>query len=358
MIKKKTAIFIFILIIILPTQKSYSKNFFKQLEKEAKRVLRDNTEEVPNNQNNVDTAVYLNSNYDTASNGSQQTETKSGGLLKIGEKLGLNEKTVNILDAGFGLIKSRQDITPEEEIEIGSSLIIEIIERNGGRFENPQIQKYVNLVGNTISRYCDAGEMDFKFMVLNSDEINAFASPGGFVFITKGLYSIIENEAQLASVLAHEIAHVTNKHMIKTLQRAKMFMNLTKLTALASKKDVDKYSKVMGEVNSTLFEKGIDQEYEYEADNNALIYSSNANYNPFEFLVFLNNLEKLIGSRKSIFFSTHPDISLRIRRVNDELSSKYQNTGSVLSERFSSYKIAFENPNLKKKKVKITKNKK
>jgi len=134
-------------------------------------------------------------------------------------------------------------------------------------------------------------------------------------------------------------------------------MSLTRLTALAAKKDVGKYSKVMTEVNSTLFEKGVDQEFEYEADVQALQYSSAAGYNPYAYAVFLTNLEKLIGTKKSIFFSTHPNIDSRIKISSSELSAKFSDSGAILKERFINYTYTnLQTPKLKKSKFKYKKN--
>ncbi len=329
---KKKIYFIFILFFLIPVLAG-AKNIFKQLEKEFKKVIKVKDE------NKSDTTAQLltsdtNISENTQNISNQDANNKSGNLLDIGRQFGVKDKTLDIINAGFGLIKSQQEITPEEENGIGGSLAIEVIDRYNGKYENDQIQRYVNLTGKNIARHCGQGDIEFKFLVLNSDEINAFAAPGGYVFITKGLYFMLENEAQLAGVLSHEIAHIIQKHIIKTLQRGKLLMNLTKITALAAKKDVNKYSELMASVNSTLFEKGVDKEFEYEADLIGIKYAADIGYNPYGLYKFLINLEKVSGKKKSIFFSTHPDIADRISKLANILSSNYSDAGQLLNNRF------------------------
>ncbi|MBP7653283.1 M48 family metalloprotease [Candidatus Dependentiae bacterium] len=337
-------------IIFLVSYSADSENFFKKLEKDLKEKIKKETANIQNreypnpneNQNesaenyknqgkyDSDTTSVLNENY---------SNDKTGGLLDIGKKFGVNEKTLDIINSGFGVIKSQQEITYEEENDIGGSLALEVLQRYNGNYNNDIINLYVNLVGQSVAKYSDNSELNFKFLVLNSNEINAFAAPGGYVFITKGLFKILQDESQLASVLAHEIAHVTNRHILQSLQRGKFFENLTKLAAAASKKNTGKYTAIMNEVNKILFEKGVDKSMEYEADAIGIEFAARTGYNPGGLLEFLKNLNSYIGKSKSIFFSTHPSVFDRINKINEILSSNYTlQSGMILKDRFLSYK--------------------
>jgi len=118
------------------------------------------------------------------------------------------------------VVKGTAGIGLKEESSIGGSVAIEIVARFGGLWKDIAATQRVNLVGKSLARYCDRQELDFKFGILNSDTINAFSAPGGYVFITKGLYDLVgANDDELAGVLGHEITHVTRRHALKIIER-------------------------------------------------------------------------------------------------------------------------------------------
>ncbi|HON55452.1 MAG TPA: M48 family metalloprotease [bacterium] len=322
---KKIILFIFIGLLIF----NCSSNAFS-----LKKILRETSSEKnkTTDQNKTDAASDT-----SAAAQSGESDKKTGWLLDMGRNLGLKEKDLKVIDAGAGLLKSQVEITKEEELEIGGSLALEVVARYGGKYKNEKVNEYVNLVGLTLVKYCDYVDIPYKFLVLDSEEINAFAAPGGYVFITKGLFYSLSSEAQLAGILAHEIAHITQKHILKTLKRGKLLENLTKLTATLSKSNVEKYTQIMSEVNSTLFEKGVDQTMEYEADRIAVEYVYRTGYNPNGLLEFVKYLQNNIGSKKSVFFSTHPNINQRIEKLEKEVLPNYPVGGQVLADRLKKY---------------------
>ena len=118
------------------------------------------------------------------------------------------------------VVKGTAGIGLKEENSIGGAVAIEIVARFGGVWKDAAATRRVNLIGKSLTRYCDRQELDFKFGILNSNTINAFSAPGGYVFITKGLYDLVgDNDDQPAGVLGYEITHVTQRHALKIIER-------------------------------------------------------------------------------------------------------------------------------------------
>jgi predicted Zn-dependent protease len=117
-------------------------------------------------------------------------------------------------------VKKLSDIkvTAAEERQIGQQVSDRIVE-DFGVYQDQNVTKYVTLVGSVIAQASPRPDLDWQFVVLDTDGVNAFAAPGGFVHITKGLLGLIDNEAELAGVLAHEIVHVTEKHTVNAIQK-------------------------------------------------------------------------------------------------------------------------------------------
>ena len=205
-------------------------------------------------------------------------------------------KTSNVLKQGVGTLQAFQPIGYEEEKAIGGSLAIEVFDKFGGMHTDAQLQKYVTLVGRAVADVSDRPDIDYHFAVLNTNQPNAFATPGGYVFVSVGLLRLLENEAQLAGVLGHEIAHITQKHALKTLQRGKVLSGLSGLTMAAMDKDSGLFDNVINEVSNVLFTRGLDKELEFEADKFGTDFAYRMGYQPAGLKEFLKVLS---GSRQS-----------------------------------------------------------
>ncbi|MBT4907354.1 MAG: M48 family metalloprotease, partial [Rhodospirillaceae bacterium] len=103
-------------------------------------------------------------------------------------------------------------MSPEDELQIGRDQHPKIIQQFGGVYNDPKITAYVDRVGQSLAQVSELPELDFTFTVLDDDIVNAFALPGGFVYISRGLLGLANTEAELAGVLGHEIGHVTGRH--------------------------------------------------------------------------------------------------------------------------------------------------
>ena len=140
-------------------------------------------------------------------------EQPSGDSKKSGKSSGLS-----IFGEVLGALRAFEPIGYKEERVIGGSLAIEIFSRFGGPYRNAALERYVALVGNTVVGVTERADLPFHFAILNSDDPNAFAAPGGYVFISVGLLRKMRSEAELAGVLGHEIAHITNRHALKMIE--------------------------------------------------------------------------------------------------------------------------------------------
>lgn len=236
-----------------------------------------------------------------------------------------------IAQTGKAIRKTFSDITEEEEYYIGRS-VAALVLSHYEVYENESLTNYVNTIGTSISYFSDRPETysGYHFLILDTDEVNAMSAPGGLIFITKGLLARCTNEEMLAAVLAHEIAHVTNKHGLRSIKNSRLIEafgiigeqavqkfgseNLQKLTTI--------FEGVLGDVAETLIEKGYDRKYEYEADAMAIEYAINTGYSPQGIKDFLQTMVSETSSIKDKgWFKTHPSASDRIERVEKQIKA-------------------------------------
>ncbi len=124
------------------------------------------------------------------------------------------------------MVKGASGISLKDELKIGGAVAVDIVARNGGVLKDEAITHRVIMIGKSLSYYCSRPELNFRFAVLNSDHINAYSAPGGYVFITRGLYNALPDDQQLAAVLAHEISHITLRHALKVISRGQFMKGL------------------------------------------------------------------------------------------------------------------------------------
>ena len=256
----------------------------------------------------------------------------------IGGMLGAKEKDIELFKKGMGVAQALQPIGEEEEIVLGQSVALEAFSRFGGEYRNESLTRYVNLVGKTVAEVSDRANLQYHFAILNSQEQNAFAAPGGYIFVTIGLLKSLKNEAELAGVLAHEIAHVTQKHMLETIRRGAILSSASEFTLTAMEKDPEMYANVIDEITDKLFTKGLDKDLEYEADVYGIEFAYRAGYNPNGLQNYLKTLQAQKGKSTSRFFTTHPPTEVRLSKIETTLA-KYSDGASfpVLTKRFQTY---------------------
>jgi predicted Zn-dependent protease len=210
-------------------------------------------------------------------------------------------------------------ISSAEEVEIGQQVAADV-ESKEKLLSNSTVQNYVNDVGQRIVKVCDRIDVEYKFKVIDKDEINAFACPGGFIYIYTGLLDILDNEAQLAGVLAHEVSHVVARHSVKKLQ------NIYGYSILAQIALGDKAEGVAGDIvniAAMLILQGYSRDNEFEADRYGILYAKNAGYNPKGMIQVFEKFEKMESDPPpSILklFASHPPPAERIREGKSQIS--------------------------------------
>jgi len=230
------------------------------------------------------------------------------------------------------------DIDEPEEIELGRSVATAI----GSRYKllrDDALTRYVALVGNAVALQSDRPDLRYYFAVLDSDEINAFAAPGGYIFVTRGALELMESEAELAGVLGHEISHVDQKHVLEQVRKGNM------ITGAASENDLN--GPVMDKAVETLagvIFKGLDRGSELESDSLGMLYAAAAGYRPDGLLTFVRRLQANETSpRRGRFLSemraTHPPTADRVAALERQGPAEGLNmaSGQLLEDRFRRY---------------------
>lgn len=178
--------------------------------------------------------------------------------------------------------------------------------------DDEDLQRYVNNVGQTVAAYSERPHLDWHFIVLDSDVVNAFAAPGGYIFITTGALDQISSEAGLAAVLGHEIAHVNEKHVLQAVKRGNVFSATLDFASdeIANAGLTNDMGEKIGQIAfDKLFTSGFSRGDELEADKAGVELAAAAGYRSDAYLAFLASLEELAGSNSSAFRqlgSTHP----------------------------------------------------
>ncbi|MGB9836285.1 MAG: M48 family metalloprotease [Candidatus Saccharicenans sp.] len=247
-------------------------------------------------------------------------------------KISEQDKTA-ILKTTAALRSTFADITEEEEYYIGRSVSALILSKYKV-YDRPDLTAYVNRVGQAVVSFSSRPETyaGYHFLILDSDEVNAMAAPGGFIFITKGLLKTCRDEEMLAAVLAHEVGHVAARHGLQSIKKARL-MDAFKLLASEAasragseefKKLVGAFDGLLGDILSVLVERGYDRKFEYEADSLSVKFLAQTGYSPSGLSAFLEQLEQEMpattaGARG--WFRTHPLPADRLEKINREIAS-------------------------------------
>lgn len=220
--------------------------------------------------------------------------------------------------------------TPQERIEIGRNISAQLRERFGV-VQDAKVTKYVTLVGMTVAKNSAQPSLPWQFIVLDTDGINAYAAPGGFVHITRGALGFLQNEAELAGVLGHEIGHVVADHTIAAIRKGKM----VELGASTSRSQV--LAAVANKAYSLTFENAFDRGDENEADKTAVTAGGKAGYNATAMTAFLTRLgERNKGNPdRNGLFASHPDLKQRNDKIISVAKSEKLTAAALVAPRYT-----------------------
>ncbi len=198
------------------------------------------------------------------------------------------------------------------------------------------LQRYVNMVGNWVAQQSGRTDIPWHFGVLETEDINAFAAPGGYVLITKGLYRQLRNEAELAGVLGHEIAHVAKKHHLNVLKKSMLIGALGQAASKEAKGSDQLVQNLIGN-GAEIMARGLDKDAEYEADRIGAVFAARAGYDPWGLPAVLQDLAALPAkdNRTSLLFKTHPLPADRLANLGDAIGDRFDKlSGKEFGDRF------------------------
>jgi hypothetical protein len=224
--------------------------------------------------------------------------------------------------------------TDEEEQDLGRQVSAKIRERFGV-VQDPAIHRYVALVGMSLASESKRPGLPWTFIVLDTDAVNAFAAPGGYVHITKGALAMMSSEAELAGVLGHELTHITEKHTIAALKKAKG----TDLAMKASGKGDSKITAGIVEKMKDAVITGFGQKEELEADAKGLALANKVGYAPNGLPGFLQKLvDRNKGSdEKHGLFASHPAMDERLKKMDAQIKRDKLEATATLEARLKKY---------------------
>jgi predicted Zn-dependent protease len=242
-------------------------------------------------------------------------------------------KLKGLLDKGIKL--SEMQISKEDERKLGEE-ISERIRQVYGVEQDEKATRYVTLVGKVVAARGSRPDLDYRFIILDSDSTNAFAAPGGLIHITRGALAIMDSEAELAGVLAHEIAHVTERHTVKGLQKMKGIEFAQGETSITANSQI--FDKLAEKGTEALL-SGFGRTEELEADKVGLQMAANCNYSPGGMVHFLEGLRDRYGQRENRagLFASHPETEERIKKLANEIDrgSLQKPQAVMLEDRFT-----------------------
>ncbi|MDH4027890.1 MAG: M48 family metalloprotease [Nitrospirota bacterium] len=239
------------------------------------------------------------------------------------------------LDTKAGQKEGGSSSPDEEEIAVGRQIAGNLLGASP-LVKDKALQRYVNSVGRWVANQSERPDLQWHFGVIDSSDVNAFAAPGGYIFVTQGLYRLLENEAQLAGVLAHEIAHVTKKHHYRVIQQTKVVDLGSKLLGQKIGQDSALAQKLIGS-GAEIVARGLDKNAEYEADRMGVVLSARAGYDQFALAEVLQQMGHYSTEDDSVklLFKTHPHPDERLSRLDRSMGDKLDDIkGETVSGRF------------------------
>ncbi|MDM7272992.1 M48 family metalloprotease [Sulfurihydrogenibium azorense] len=214
-------------------------------------------------------------------------------------------------------------LPPEQEIAIGKKVIPQAINENNGLYPDEEVQNYIRKIGYKVASKSPR-QVDYQFFLVNSKEVNAFALPGGPVFVNRGLVLILDNESELAGVIAHEVGHITARHHAKFLEKTYGINILLNILAIATSNS--QYQEVvmqLAQVSAGLLQLKYSRDQENEADALGVRFTYEAGYDPRGLISTFEKFKSMEKVNAPKWLLTHPLPEDRIKNVSILIETKY-----------------------------------
>ena len=228
-------------------------------------------------------------------------------------------KITDILVKG---VKSFGDVPEEKEIQIGKDLSAGLLGATP-LVDDPVVQNYVNGIGRWLAYQTERPELPWTFAVIDTDTVNAFAAPGGYVFVTRGLFLMLRNEAELAGVIGHEISHVLRRHHLVAIEKQLRASLAGDVAGMLVDYDTDMVDALVG-AGMELYSKGLDRDDEFEADRMGVVVAARSGYDAYGLPAMLMTLYSRSDSDQNLtfLFSTHPATEDRLGHLETEMQGR------------------------------------
>jgi predicted Zn-dependent protease len=207
-------------------------------------------------------------------------------------------------------------VSEEDEIRVGREVAASLL-GVAPLVPDEGLQRYVNTVGRWIAMQSERPDLPWHFGVIESADVNAFAAPGGYILLTRGLYANLADESELAGVLAHEIAHVLRRHHIELMRQSLLIAEGGKLIERRLRADKDALVKNLVGNGAEMLARRLDREAEFEADRMAVVLAARAGYDPYGLPAVLQRIAAAArdDDRLRLLFSTHPPPADRLAQL-------------------------------------------
>lgn len=233
------------------------------------------------------------------------------------------DKTIKAVSSASEAVK---DYTPAQEEAIGNRVMADLLGA-APLVNNPGLQRHVNQVGRWVALQSEKPNLPWRFGVTDDLHVNSFAAPGGYILITRGLYNRLNTEAELAAVLAHEIAHVVKGHQIRAMKTAKggeFLANTAQVVAESRGRSDARYAANAFSGGTEIFVRGMDKNDEFEADVYGMVLTARAGYSPFALPAVLTTIGNINPHDDAVglLFSTHPSPRERLDKIEESVGDK------------------------------------
>src|SRR5688572_7540506 len=242
------------------------------------------------------------------------------------------------LTKGVQIAKKANDVrelqmTDAEEQELGKQ-VSDRIRTRYGVVQDPAVHKYVSLVGLALAQGSTRPALPWTFIVLDTDGANAFAAPGGYVHITRGLLGLIKNEAELAGVLSHEIIHITQKHTVRAIQKSQA-VQMGAAETLSGNSSL--MQRAVTATYDNIVDKGFGRADENEADEKGAAIANKTGYTPNGLVTFLTTLKERnkASKEKRGLFASHPEMQERLDRITKQIASQKLTATATVQPRYA-----------------------